>query len=311
MESNEFKGRVAFAIGTGRCGTHFIDRVMKMEPDIASWHERHPMSDAFHRYCQWYDLQIDNAGFIENKRSGICKDLAAHGFSFEASAYLSLSVRQLYETFDAKFVLLVRRPDKMVNSYIQKGFYKIPLVRFDYDLPAGYQPGAIAVHHPFSRIAPTGDEAAKWQEYSQVGKLSWFWKTINWRVLDIFQEIPKTHWRIVRLEGFSHKKYLSVAEFIGFSSFVSEAQYNKLVNKRPGTLNPARTVYDWDARERTEFESEVGELADELGYEWRVRELFKVTERVPSRQKTSMYRRVRCKAAQMKRTIFRSVQGLK
>lgn len=309
MESNVFRNRVAFAIGTGRCGTHFVDRVMKMEPDVASWHERHRMSDAFHRYCQWYKLGVDDAGFIESKRSGICEDLAAHALSFEASAYLSLSVRQLYETFGAKFVLLLRRPDKMVNSYIQKGLYKDRFVRFDYDLPAGYQPGASAVHHPFSRIAPVGDEAVRWQEYSQVGKLAWFWKVINQRALTLFQQIPKTHSKVVRLEALSYRKYHSLAGYFGFLPCVTQIQYDKLVNKRPGSLSPTRTVYDWDARERTEFESEVRELADEFGYEWRVKELCKSTEPASTRKRPSVIQRMRNKARHMKGIIVRCGQG--
>jgi len=310
MELNEFRNRVAFAIGTGRCGTHFIDRVMKMEPEVASWHERHPMSDAFHRYCQWYKLGVDSAGFIETKRFRICEDLIAHALSFEASAYLSLSVRQLYDVFGAKFVLLLRRPDKMVNSYIQKGFYEKCLARFDYDLPAGYQPVARAVHHPFSRIAPVGDEAVMWQKYSQVGKLAWFWKVINQRALTFFQEIPKTHSKVVRLEDLSYREYHSLAGYFGFSPCVTQIQYDKVANKRPGTLRPARTVHDWDARERTEFESEVGELADALGYEWRVKELCKSTESASTRKRPSVIQRMRNKARHMKRIIVRCGQGL-
>lgn len=302
MGSNGLRNRVAFAIGTGRCGTHFIQRVVKMEPDVASWHERHPMNDAFHRYCQWYTLGVDDAGFIETKRSGISEDLGDHALSFEASAYLSLSVRQLYEAFGARFLLMLRRPDRMVNSYIQKGFYRAPLARFDDALPAGYQPGAKAAHHPFSRIAPVGEEGTRWREYTQVGKLAWFWKAVNQSVLSVFQEIPEAHSRVVRLEDFSYHEYRSLAAHFGFSPRATQAQYDKLVDTRPGTLNPARTVHDWSARERSEFESEVGELAGAMGYEWRVEELCKSTAPAPPRKGPSMVQRMKNRARRWARS---------
>jgi hypothetical protein len=310
MDLSDYNSRVAFAIGTGRCGTHFINRVMRLEPVVASWHERHPISDAFHRYCQWYQLGVDDAGFIESKRSGIREDLSANAFSFEASAYLSLSVKLLYETFGAKFILLTRRPDKMVNSYIQKGWYSCPLVRTNHNLPAGYQPGVKVAHHPFSRIAPVGDEALKWYKYSQVGKLAWFWRVINQRVIRLFQEIPMSNSKIVQIEDFFYEKYISMAKYLGFSTCLTQSQYNELANSRPGTLYPVRTVHDWNDCERVEFESEVAELAEKLGYEWRVKELCKVTEPKLRRKKASVYRRVLNKVAHVKRVIVNSAQEL-
>lgn len=310
MASHGLENSVVFVIGTGRCGTHFIDRVMKMENEVTSWHERHPISDAIHRYFQWYGINVDNAGFIETKRSGIYEDIETGSFSFEASAYLSLSVKQLYDAFDSKFILLVRRPDRVVNSYIQKGFYKEPLARYDYNLPAGYQPGAIAIHHPFSRIAPIGEEALKWHTYSQVGKLAWFWQAINNRVLNIFQNIPRTHSKVVRLEDLSYKEYLSLTEYIGFKSSVTEIQFNKVANKRPGSLSPERSVHDWNHREITEFESEVGDLAAYFDYEWRVKQLCKETSVASKHKKPNVYQRVRNRAAHTKRVIMRCMQEL-
>lgn len=55
VEPHEACAAVAFTLGTERCGTQFLQRVMAMELVVASHHERHPMGDAFHRYCRWYD----------------------------------------------------------------------------------------------------------------------------------------------------------------------------------------------------------------------------------------------------------------
>ncbi len=114
-------GHVGFALGTGRNGTHFVARLFAAEPAVASWHERHPLSDTFQRYCQWNELAVDDAGFLAVKEAGVRDDLQAHELSFEASAYLSMSVAQLQQRFGARFALLVRRPDRMVSSLLAKG----------------------------------------------------------------------------------------------------------------------------------------------------------------------------------------------
>lgn len=39
----DIENKVSFAIGTGRCGTHFLAEVIKMEPGVSSVHERNPL----------------------------------------------------------------------------------------------------------------------------------------------------------------------------------------------------------------------------------------------------------------------------
>ena len=171
--------KVVFAIGTGRCGTTFLAKAFAQEPNIASWHERHPMNDAFHRYCQWNKLAVDHGGFLATKRLGVEADWQQGKVSFESSAYLSLSILKLHEAFDAHFILLVRRPDQVVNSYLTKGWYQPALVRDDPNLPAGYQPHPSHPHHPFSRITPQGEMGKTWHQWSRVGQIACFCTAIT------------------------------------------------------------------------------------------------------------------------------------
>src|SRR5688572_11059735 len=96
---------VGFAVGTGRCGTKFLAEVFACDPEIASHHERHPFNDTFHRYCQWYKIPTDDAGFIAVKRRAAEADLRQRRYSFEASGFLSLSLLTLHEHLGAKFVM--------------------------------------------------------------------------------------------------------------------------------------------------------------------------------------------------------------
>jgi hypothetical protein len=263
-------GIVAFALGTGRCGTQFLQRVLAMEPAVASHHERHPMGDAFHRYCRWYDLPVDREAFLSTKEAGIREDLERHRVSFESSAYLSLSAEELCERFDARLVLLIRSPERVVASYLRKGWYRTALLRKDKELAPGYQPAPDRPHHPFSRIAPVGGEANKWEGYTPLGKLAWYWHALNTAVLEGFERIPAANRRVIRLEDLDHPAYLALARFIGFSPTVDVRRYENLAHSRPNRRGKPQVARPWSETECAEFEAEVAELAAEFGYEWRI-----------------------------------------
>jgi hypothetical protein len=270
---DEFRGRVAFALGTGRSGTHFIAHLFADEPNVAAWHERHRLADSFHRYCCWYGLAVDSGGFIANKEAGIRADLENHAISLESNALLSLSVPQLFERFEARFALILRRPEKVVNSSIAKGLYATTPERIDPRAIPGYQPNPGRAHHPFGRFAPVGDEAIAWNAYTPIGKLSWYWRVLNSRTMELLEQLPETHVRVIRIEDFDYDAYQSFASFLGFSSKLDEAGFKQLVEHRPESKRKTRTVHSWSDTESAEFEQETRPLAEKLGYEWRVDEL--------------------------------------
>lgn len=283
FDDDKFNGKVTFAIGTGRCGTVFLYRVLDREPDVAAFHEKDAFSDAFHRYCRWNRLQVDPGGFVATKRNSIKQALCSHHHYFESSAYLSLSVHELYEQFRARFVLLVRRPDRVVNSYMAKGWYDRPIVHHDYGLPVGYQPDTDYPGRLFARIVPYGDEAEAWHQYTQVGKLAWYWRALNGSVLDLFSGLPATHWRVIRLEDLSYETYCSLAEFMGVEPTISARDFGTIAEAKPNTLRPSRSVHDWTDRECEEFEFNVRELAERLGYEWQTERLKSSPKRIKKR----------------------------
>ena len=267
---------VVFATGTGRCGTQFLARLLELEPDVAAFHERNPLGDSFHRYCVLNTLPVDQFGFIAEKRAGIAADLRESRVSFESSSYLALSCQLLFEQFRAKFILLTRRPDKVVNSYYKKGWFEHRLIRENPILAPGYQPEPQRAHHPFSRTIPRGPEAVAWDGYTRVGKIAWMWQMINRRVLEQFGHLPSANCRVVKLEDLSYPTYRELCDYMGFAPKVTRQQFDALSQARPNALHPTRGVHDWSDQESHEFESEVSELAERLGYPWRVAELRNV-----------------------------------
>ena len=269
MSHGSIKGRVGFAIGTGRCGTRFLSSVIAREPDVSSVHERNPLNEAFHRYCHWYRLPVDDDGFLYTKELEIQQDLKDHNFSFESSSHLSMSVRELYSRFEAKFILLVRSPERVTNSHLRKGWYDEPIVYKNSKLALGYQQSK-GFQHFLGRIVPTEEKFLQWNKMSRVGKLAWYWNAINAAVLDQFKDIPATHWRVEKIEELSYDRYLELVHFFGFQSEISQQVFDEIRLSRPNALPDVPTIASWNSSEVAEFETEVAPMAKKLGYEYRV-----------------------------------------
>jgi hypothetical protein len=273
FQSDNFKEQVGFAIGTGRCGTNFIAKIMQQEQGIASVHERNALNATFHRYCKWYNLPVDHEGFLQTKENEIKQDLENNRFSFEASAHLSLSVQELYDRFKAKFLLLVRSPERVVNSYLQKKWYEQSVIRADPNLAPGYQEYCESFHHSLGRIMPSGEKFLQWNQMSRIGKLAWYWNALNTQVLEQFEGIPETHWRIEKLEDLSYSRYLEIAQFFGFESIIAQETYEALALRRPNAKASIPTIATWTPVEIDEFEAEIQPMAKRLNYEYQVSHL--------------------------------------
>jgi len=264
-----FEGRVSFAVGTGRCGTHLLQELLSQEPNVCAVHERGRANEAFHRYCKWYDLPVDSEGFLQTKECEIGADLAQFRYSHESSAHLSLSIHELFNRFSARFVLLTRRPDEVINSYIRKGWYEKPLVWSNSELAPGYQPG-MSMDHFMGRLAPIGMQSDWWRKLGRVGKLAWFWNTLNCEVLKQFSTLPASNCKILRLEDFDYKEYRNLTRFLGFESELTLSRFRKIADSRPGRLPKVIRVPDWTEKDCLEFERLVVSMAAEFGYDSRV-----------------------------------------
>lgn len=270
-----YDDKVGFAIGTGRCGTLFLYQLIDKEAAVASSHERNPDNETFHRYCKWHDLPVDHEGFLATKEKEIRADLESHGYSFEASPYVSLSVKELHERFGAKFILLMRRPDRVVTSFAHKGFYRHPYQVADVDRATGYQDtGREKVHTFFARVAPRGDFLRTWNEMSQVGRVAWFWRAWNERTLELLKELPQESYRVVRIEDFDYAKYLEISRFLGYEATVTQGDFDALSESKPHAFWRKRNIDQWTDQEISEFETQVGELAETFGYEYRIAHLI-------------------------------------
>ena len=267
--------RVGFAIGTGRCGTVFLYEAMAKEPEVASSHERNPDNEAFQRYCKWHRLPVDDEGFLATKEREIQADLESRAYSFEASPYLALSALELHERFGAKFIFLIRRPDRVVTSFVHKGFYSKPYAVRSPDLATGYQePTPERFFTFFARISPRGEFFSTWNDLTPVGKVAWFWKAYNERTLDVLDKLPAESYCTVRIEDLDYSRYLELCRFLGIAAKATQADFDALRASKPHAFWSKRTIDQWSRREISEFENQVAELAGRMGYRYNIAELI-------------------------------------
>lgn len=316
-----FENKVGFTIGTGRCGTLFLYQLMDKEPLVASSHERNEDNETFHRYCKWHDLPVDHEGFLATKEKEIQADLENHAYSFEASPHLSLSLKELHERFGAKFILLMRRPDRVVTSFVHKGFYRRPYLVNDTNLATGYQDQSPEkVHTFFARIAPRGDFLRTWNSMTQVGRVAWFWRAWNERTLAMLDELPEASYRIVRIEDFDYPKYIELSTFLGYEAQVTQADFDALSESKPHAFWRKRNIDQWSEQEVREFEDQVGDLAKRFSYEYRIaslvdevraeREKAQELGHIPRKKQGPQFWRLRRTTADWLRGLGNGLRGL-
>jgi hypothetical protein len=265
---------VAFCVGTGRCGTTFIKELLALEPSVAASHERLRLAACYHMFCKWHAVPSDPEGFLADRDLVVRDDLKDHQVSFEASALLSHSIAELYERFDARFVLLVRRPDACVASFAVRGWFLDPIAWRDRSRPPTIPDGANPRHF-FGRNLPRGNEAfERWSALTQLGKLGWFWSARNRAILEQFAALPPARRRWLRLEDFDHAHYADLADFLGFRPTIDAERFAALRESRPNTgPNEPLALDAWPDQGIREFEAEVAPLAQAFGYEHRIARL--------------------------------------
>ena len=258
-------GAPVFAVGTGRCGTHFLAALFDEEPAVLSCHESNPFNAAFHRYCAWNNLPVDDGGFLAIKRREIQLAAEQRRIFFEASGYLSLSIGQLFETFGSRFILLTRGPVDAVNSLWAKGWYDTPYGKQDDYRPVGYHEVG-APHHFFSRLVPAGAEFRQWNALTRIGKLAWFWSALHQRILAQLAELPEASQMIVKLEELDHCAYRGLAAFAGIVPTLRAERFNEIAAARPGAVPAQRLLRSWSDLELEEFSEQVTGVCRVLGY---------------------------------------------
>lgn len=258
--------RIAFAVGTGRCGTYMAYELLRRDPAIAASHERNVLAECFHRYCTWYGLPVDEEAFVGTKRAEIEADLRDHRLSFEASAPLSFSVPTLHRAFGAKFILFVRNPVDVINSYLSKDWFVEDIHWREHDRAPGFHPGHAEPHHSFGRLMPMGAQYPDWSRLGRIGKLAWTWATVNRGVAAAFARLPPGQSMVIRLEDFDFVAYQRMMDFLACEPRLDRPGFEQITGSRPNARRNKPTLAQWTARDAEECLAQAAAAAREFGY---------------------------------------------
>ena len=257
-----------FAVGTGRCGTHFLHAVLERDPTLASFHcdtRGAMLADSFMVYAQWNGLNVDHAGFVAQRRRWIAEARAEGRIYVESNPYLPLLSGILYRATQARFVFLIRRPEDVVNSEYVKGWYREAVIRSDPSLAVGIQP-EMAPHHLFFRIMPSGEDYERWRALTRIGRIAWWWNTVNLRCWEELRKLPEKALRRIKIEEFDYASYCDIHLFIGGATPLKHKEFDKIRARRPGRAPQHRTRADWSADEEREFLAETRTARELFGY---------------------------------------------
>jgi len=152
---------------------------------------------------------------------------------------------------------------------------------------------------------------------TQVGKVAWFWRAFNERILEAVEQVPKESYRIMRIEDLDYARYVELCRFLGLQGQIPQATFDGLRTSRPHAFWRKRMVDQWTEREIEEFENQVAQLAERFGYESRVAKLVDEARaekeesirlgRIPAPKTGPRFWRARRVTAEWLRTIAKAV----
>jgi len=253
-----------FAVGTGRCGTHFFFELLKSHQQVDSFHIQDLNGDSFYRFCAWYNLPVDQGALIHQREYWLHQSQEKGKLYFESNPYLSFHLVELHRSLKAKFIFIIRNPVDVVRSHIVKGWYeKDPILSINGSIP-GYQYG-MPMNHFLGRMIPTGNEFDRWSQLTRVGQLAWMWNTVNLRIWEQLEQIGKENSKLVKIEELNFKQLQGFLDFMGVKKSISESKFLQIKNLKPGKGKTKDTAH-WNQKEMQDFELETQAGRKLFGY---------------------------------------------
>lgn len=256
---------MAVATSTGRSGARQLFELMARDPAVSAHIERSKAADGFLRYCTWNNLPVDHEAYFERRKGWVQDALDSNRTYFEANPYFSLSIGELVERFDTRVIVLLRKPEGVVNSLYMKGWYEQAPTRRSSGFAAGMPPD-VSPHHALGRVMPLGEEFGRWASLTRIGKIAWYWNTFTLQMLEQTGLLPADQYRRVRIEDFDYDVYEQLHGWVGGVRPVTRREFDRVAKVPPGRATARRTSGDWSEAERRDFLTETAPARQLLEY---------------------------------------------
>lgn len=243
-------------IGLARSGKRWLSEIFNRHENAASLAEPYPVLESFFFYCHWNRLAVDHAGFFHRLNADINRLFERHDIVYLSSPWLSLGLNQVEQFLQPDaYLFSVRRPDAVIRSMVNKGWYDEQVVRGESDRPTGPQPFLHDTHHHFSRVTPVGAEHEAWQRLTPVGRCAWYWNEANLRIVSELANVPSSRVFSVRLQDIDQNFafYRNVAAHFGLRPELTRDTFEAIKGGMPN-IGRRKSSKPWSERERCEFE---------------------------------------------------------
>ena len=248
---------LTLSFGSGRSGQNWFSKIFNSHPNWIGTCERFADYEAFYRYICYYNLPISKNGFIDLIELSSKRDMAKYQNSFISSPYLSFGIEELTNRLKPNSIFFnIRNPIKTVESLYNKGWYQ----NFNYqkEINSPLIDITDSQYRSFSRIIPKGEYLKEWISLSRVGKITWFWSTVNKTIYDNFNNIQNIEKYYVKLEDVNQNYdiYEKLSKKFNFKNKMTESQFYKVLSKTPNNDTKLNHVYkNWNNVEKKEFEN--------------------------------------------------------
>lgn len=240
--------------GAGRSGQNWFSKIFNSHKNWIGTCERFADYEAFYRYISFYNLPIDRQNFFNLIELSSKKDMAEYQNTFICSPYFGFGVEELQKKLKPNYLIFnIRNPIESIQSLYQKGWYlnsdhfliKSPSINI-----------ANSLYRSFSRIIPKDEYLNEWSKLTRIGKITWFWATINKAIFNDLNKIKDVKKLILKLEDINQNYdfYEKLSEKFNFIQKMSKKKFENVLNKSSNLdLEYTYKYKDWTTIEKKEF----------------------------------------------------------
>jgi len=254
--------KLFLSFGSGRSGQNWFSKLFNSHNNWIGSAERFADYEAFYRFITYYKLPISKDGFFDLLKLSYKRDMTLFQNSYISSPYWSVGVKEVTNELQPDCIFFnIRNPIKTVESLHKKGWYLHSDRSKDVNSPIIDITNNL--YRSFSRIIPNNEYLNEWKTLSRIGKITWYWCTINKLIYSDFKNIKDIKKYYIKLEDVdqNYKMYEKLSEKFDMRTKMKKKKFLDVINKAPNKGSESKHLYkDWNQKEKNEFKIIINNL---------------------------------------------------